>query len=223
MILEAKKISKSYSKNQSKINILKNIDFKIYKGEISVIVGPSGSGKSSLLNILGTLDLDFTGDLFIDKIKIKSSMELSDIRKNKIGFIFQFHHLLPEFTIFENILIPQILKNKNIKHAEKDSIEMLKLFNLYDRINHYPSEVSGGERQRVAALRAIANKPLVVVADEPTGNLDKKNSKIMLELILDLKENYNQSFIIATHDEEIVNIADSVYHIENGLLIKDIR
>ena len=223
MIIEAKKISKSYSKNQSKINILKNIDFKIYKGEISVIVGPSGSGKSSLLNILGTLDLDFTGDLFIDKIKIKSSMELSDIRKNKIGFIFQFHHLLPEFTIFENILIPQILKNKNIKHAEKDSIEMLKLFNLYDRINHYPSEVSGGERQRVAALRAIANKPLVVVADEPTGNLDKKNSKIMLELILDLKENYSQSFIIATHDEEIVSIADSVYHIENGLLIKDIR
>ena len=223
MIIEAKKISKSYSKNQSKINILKNIDFKIYKGEISVIVGPSGSGKSSLLNILGTLDLDFTGDLFIDKIKIKSSMDLSDIRKNKIGFIFQFHHLLPEFTIFENILIPQILKNKNIKHAEKDSIEMLKLFNLYDRINHYPSEVSGGERQRVAALRAIANKPLVVVADEPTGNLDKKNSKIMLELILDLKENYSQSFIIATHDEEIVSIADSVYHIENGLLIKDIR
>ena len=147
-------------------------------------------------------------------------LDFSGVRKNKIGFIFQFHHLLPEFTILENILIPQMLINKNIFNAEKDSIKMLKLFNLHNRQNHYPSEISGGERQRVAALRAIANRPSIVFADEPTGNLDRDNSKIMLQLIKNLKDKYNQSFVIATHDKEVLSIADSILYLENGSLKK---
>ena len=221
MIIKAQNICKSYYKNGKEINILDNINFEINEAEIKVLLGPSGSGKSTLLNILGTLDSDYLGNLYIDDVEIHSLLTISEIRKYKIGFIFQFHHLLPEFTILENILIPQMITNKSSKDAEKDSIEMLKLFNLHNRKNHYPSEVSGGERQRVAALRAIANNPLVVLADEPTGNLDRDNSKKMLELIVDLKEKYNQSFVIATHDEEIVKIADSVLYLENGILKKD--
>ena len=223
MILKAQNISKSFYKNSKEIKILDNIDFEINTAEIKVLLGPSGSGKSTFLNILGTLDSDYSGHLCIDNTEILSTMNSSEIRKYKIGFIFQFHHLLPEFTIFENILIPQMMTNKSSKDAEKDSIEMLKLFNLHNRKNHYPSEVSGGERQRVAALRAIANRPSLVLADEPTGNLDKDNSRKMLKLIVDLKEIYNQSFVIATHDEEIVKIADSVLYLENGILKKDYR
>lgn len=223
MILKAQNISKSFYKNSKEIKILNNIDFEINAAEIKVLLGPSGSGKSTFLNILGTLDSDYSGHLYIDNTEILSTINSYEIRKYKIGFIFQFHHLLPEFTIFENILIPQMMTNKSSKDAEKDSIEMLKLFNLHNRKNHYPSEVSGGERQRVAALRAIANRPPLVLADEPTGNLDKDNSRKMLKLIVDLKEIYNQSFVIATHDEEIVKIADSVLYLENGILKKDYR
>ena len=221
MILKAENISKTYFKSGNKLEILKNVNLEIGRGQVKVLIGPSGSGKSSLLNILGTLDSEYSGSLFIDGTKITKSSNFPKIRNSKIGYIFQFHHLLPEFTILENILIPQIIANKNQNFAKKESLKMLKLLGLVNRQNHYPSEISGGEKQRVAAIRAVSNNPSIVLADEPTGNLDIANSKKMLKLVLKLKEMYNQSFIIATHDEQILEIADSVLYLENGMIIED--
>ena len=199
-----------------------NIDFEINAAEIKVLLGPSGSGKSTFLNILGTLDSDYSGHLFIDNIEILSTINSCEIRKYKIGFIFQFHHLLPEFTIFENLLIPQMMTNKSSKDAEKDSIEMLKLFNLHNRKNHYPSEVSGGERQRVAALRAIANKPALVLADEPTGNLDSKTGDEVMGLFKELNSN-GQTIILITHEDSIAQQSNRVITIMDGLIKSDNR
>ena len=221
-LLEADNIVKSYSKTGSEIPVLKGLSVTVNAGEILVLMGPSGSGKSTLLNILGTLDTDFTGNLSIDGISISNNVDLAAIRRDKLGFIFQFHHLLPEFTIYENLLIPRMIAKNSKDDSSEDIIKMLELIGLKDRIGHYPNEISGGEKQRIAVIRALVNKPSLVLADEPTGNLDRENSQILLKLIADLKVKYQQSFIIATHDLSIIEIADRVLYLKDGKIKKEL-
>ena len=221
-LLEANNIVKSYSKIGSEIPVLNGLSITVNAGEILVLMGPSGSGKSTLLNILGTLDTDFTGNLSIDGILISSSVDLASIRCEKLGFVFQFHHLLPEFTIYENLLIPRMIAGNSKDNSSEDITKMLELIGLKDRIGHYPNEISGGEKQRIAVIRALVNKPSLVLADEPTGNLDRENSQILLKLMVDLKVKYQQSFIIATHDESIIEIADRVMYLKDGKIKKEL-
>ena len=215
-LLEANNIIKSYSKTGSEIPVINDLSISVNAGEILVLMGPSGSGKSTLLNILGTLDTDFTGNLTIDGIFISDTVDLAAIRRDKIGLVFQFHHLLPEFTIHENLLIPKMIAGKLQNDSSKDIMDMLELIGLKNRIAHFPNEISGGERQRVAVMRALVNKPCLVLADEPTGNLDRENSQVLLKLIVNLKLKYQQSFIIATHDKSILEIADRVLYLKDG-------
>ncbi|MBC8256123.1 MAG: ABC transporter ATP-binding protein [Candidatus Marinimicrobia bacterium] len=221
-MLEAHNISKTYYKTEEAIPVLNELNISIEKGEILVLMGPSGSGKSTLLNILGTLDSDYSGNLIIDELPITKAVDLGNIRRHKLGFIFQFHHLLPEFTILENLLIPQMIATNCSDIPKKVAIDMLEIIGLKDRMNHYPNEISGGERQRVAVLRAMVNNPCLILADEPTGNLDRENSQIMLKLMAELKEKYQQSFIIATHDQSILDIADRVLYLKDGKIKKEI-
>ena len=221
-ILEAHNISKTYYKMEESIPVLNKLNLIVEKGEIIVLMGPSGSGKSTLLNILGTLDSDYTGNLIIDELPITNAVDLSNIRRHKLGFIFQFHHLLPEFTILENLLIPQMIAHNYSNVPQAATIDMLENIGLKARMNHYPNEISGGERQRVAVLRAMVNNPCLILADEPTGNLDRENSLKMLKLMTELKEKYQQSFIIATHDQSILDIADRVLYLKDGKIKKEI-
>jgi len=220
-VLNADNISKSYYKTEEEISVLKNLSINIKRSEILVLMGPSGSGKSTLLNILGTLDTDFTGNLTIDNISITNTVDLATIRRDKLGFIFQFHHLLPEFTIYENLLIPSMISQIN-NDNRREINELLKLIGLEKRRNHYPNELSGGEKQRIAVMRALVNKPSIVLADEPTGNLDRENSQLLLKLMVDLKIKYKQSFMIATHDQLALDIADRVLYLKDGILKKEI-
>lgn len=221
-ILEAHNISKTYYKMEESIPVLNKLNLIVEKGEIIVLMGPSGSGKSTLLNILGTLDSDYSGELIIDELPITNAVDLSNIRRHKLGFIFQFHHLLPEFTILENLLIPQMIADNYSNVPQEDTIDMLENIGLKARMNHYPNEISGGERQRVAVLRAMVNNPCLILADEPTGNLDRENSLKMLKLMTELKAKYQQSFIIATHDQSILDIADRVLYLKDGKIKKEI-
>ena len=221
-LLEANNIVKSYSKTGSEIPVLNGLSIAVNTGEILVLMGPSGSGKSTLMNILGTLDTDFTGNLSIDGISISSKVDLATIRRNKLGFVFQFHHLLPEFTIYENLLIPRMIAGNSKDNSSEDITKMLELIGLKDRIGHYPNEISGGEKQRVAVIRALVNKPSLVLADEPTGNLDRENSQILLKLMVDLKVKYQQSFVIATHDQSILEIADRAMYLKDGKIKKEL-
>ena len=220
-ILKADNISKIYNQTGEKVSVLNNLSLFVKKGEILVLIGPSGSGKSTLLNILGTLDTNFTGSLVIDGILIKNGMDLSSIRSKKLGFVFQFHHLLPEFTIYENLLIPAMISDKNYDSTHK-IVGMLKLLGLRKRKNHYPNEISGGERQRIAVMRALVNSPSIVLADEPTGNLDSENSQLLLKLMVSLRAKYQQSFIIATHDHTLLEIADRVLYLKDGTIKKEV-
>ena len=221
-ILEAKNISKIYNKAGEAIPVLNNLHIAVERGEILVLMGPSGSGKSTLLNILGTLDSDFSGSLIIDELYISNTVDITSIRRQKLGFIFQFHHLLPEFTILENLLIPQMITENYSNVPQNVAKEMLKLIGLEERVNHYPNEISGGERQRVAVVRAMINAPSIILADEPTGNLDRDNSQKMLKLMVKLKVKYKQTFIIATHDQSILDIADRVLYLKDGKITKEI-
>ena len=221
-ILEAQNISKIYHKAGEAIPVLNNLHIAVERGEILVLMGPSGSGKSTLLNILGTLDSDFSGSLKIDDLYISNTVDLTSIRRQKLGFIFQFHHLLPEFTILENLLIPQMITENYSNVPQNVAKEMLKLIGLEERVNHYPNEISGGERQRVAVVRAMINAPSIILADVPTGNLDRDNSQKMLKLMVKLKVKYKQTFIIATHDQSILDIADRVLYLKDGKITKEI-
>ena len=221
-ILEAQNISKIYNKAGEAIPVLNNLHIAVERGEILILMGPSGSGKSTLLNILGTLDSDFSGSLIIDDLYISNTVDITSIRRQKLGFIFQFHHLLPEFTILENLLIPQMITEDYSNVLQKPTIDMIKFIGLKERMNHYPNEISGGERQRVAVIRAMINTPSIILADEPTGNLDRDNSQKMLKLMAKLKVKYKQSFIIATHDQSIINIADRVLYLKDGKITKEI-
>ena len=216
-ILEAKNISKFFSKSKEKINILNNINISINQGEILILCGPSGSGKSTLLNILGTLDNNYSGDLYIENQLVDNNYDTTLLRGQKMGFVFQFHHLLPEFTVYENLFLPiNISGNNNINIID----EMLNYVGLKNRKYHYPSELSGGERQRVALLRSLVNNPAIVLADEPTGNLDAENSRLLLKLIVNLHNKFNQTFIIATHDPLVLEIATRKLYLKNGTINK---
>ena len=213
MILEAQKIVKKIDNNI----ILDCIDLSINEGQIISIQGASGSGKTTLLNILGLLDNPSNG-----RIKYYNSLEYDNFnssnRVNTIGYIFQFHHLLSEFKVVDNLIIPQLLAGKEYKESNAHAEELLSMLDLNYLKDRYPHEISGGECQRIAVLRGIVNRPKIVFADEPTGNLDRKNSAIIIKLLNDLKDTFRISFLIATHDNYITKISDKSFYIENGKL-----
>lgn len=216
-IIKAIKIKKSYGN----IEVLKGISLNINKGEIVAITGASGAGKTTLLQVLGTLDQPDSGKVIINNIDISAlkNKKLSNFRNSYIGFVFQFHHLLPEFTAFENICIPAWIGNKNKKQTEKRADELLDFLGLSHRKTHKPSELSGGEQQRISVARALINNPEIVFADEPTGNLDSKNANELNKLFIELKNTFGQTFVIATHNEELSTSADRIIHIADGKII----
>jgi lipoprotein-releasing system ATP-binding protein len=217
MILEARDIRKQYGS----VQVLKGVSLSVNKGEIVSLVGPSGAGKSTLLHIIGTLDRPDAGTVIIEGSEIfkQNDKSLATFRNKSIGFIFQFHHLLPEFTALENVCIPAFIRNESKANAEARAKELLELLKLSHRINHKPSELSGGEQQRVAVARALMNKPSIVMADEPSGNLDTNNARDLHKLFFELREKLNQTFIIVTHNEELANMADRTVHMKDGLVV----
>lgn len=217
-LFDVKVIKKSYQiTKKNKLNVLKGINLKIYKGEIAAIVGKSGAGKSTLLHILGTLDRPDSGQFLFEgkDVFTFSDKQLAEFRAKEIGFIFQFHHLLPEFTALENVQIASLISgNKN----KENSIRILKEVGLEDRVNHKPSEISGGEAQRVAIARALINSPKIILADEPTGNLDTENAEAVIDLIFELRKKFNQTYLIVTHNEEFAQRCDRIIKISDGII-----
>ncbi|MBO4542093.1 MAG: ABC transporter ATP-binding protein [Bacteroidales bacterium] len=216
-MIEATNIIKSYDKLQ----VLKNISLQVANEEIVCLVGASGAGKSTLLHILGTLDKPDSGKVLIDgkDVLAMSDKALSQYRNQHIGFVFQFHHLLPEFTAIENICLPALIGGKSKKEAVKDAEHLLDIFNLKDRATHKPSELSGGEQQRIAIARALINNPSVVFADEPSGNLDSQNAAELHQLFVKLRDILHQTFVIVTHNPSLVDVADRVLQIKDGVII----
>ena len=218
IILEANDLYKSYANGTSKLNVLRNFTLKVNKGDMITIIGESGCGKSTALNILSTLDQPDKGNVKIDSSDIStlSDIALSKLRNQKIGFIFQSHYLLPEFTALENALMPAwIAKKDNKKNAVENIFEYL---GIIKRKNHYPSQLSGGEKARVCLTRAIINKPLILFADEPTGNLDKKNSEKLVSLFQKINSDFNQTIILTTHNEQVADFGHKKLKLENGVL-----
>ena len=213
--------SQNIKKAFGSLQVLKGIDFKIEKGEIVSIVGASGAGKTTLLQIIGTLDKTDSGKVLIDDIDVTSlsDKKLAKLRNEKIGFVFQFHHLLPEFTALENVCMPAFLKGVKRKEAEKKALKILDFLNLNDRVSHKPNELSGGEQQRVAVARALINDPAVILADEPSGNLDSANKKELHELFFELRDKFNQTFVIVTHDMALAKMSDRVITMKDGRII----
>ena len=211
---------KGIKKNYGKLEILKGIDLTVKKGECISIVGSSGAGKSTLLHIIGTLDSANEGKLLIDNKDINklNKDQLSSFRNKNIGFIFQFHNLLPEFSALENICIPAFIAGMSQKVAEKSAFELLKRLKLEDRANHKPSQLSGGEQQRVAVARALINQPTILLADEPSGNLDSKNADDLHKLILEVNKEFNQTCIVVTHNNDFANMAHRKLTITDGLI-----
>lgn len=218
-ILELKNVSKTYKTKAEEIHVLKNINLTFNSGDFVSIQGKSGSGKTSLLNILGLLDVPTSGDVFIDekKVNMKDEKLKNILRNRKIGFVFQFHYLLNEFTALENVMMPALVNKSMTKDkAKKRAKELLKMVDLGHRINHKPNELSGGEKQRVAIARAMINNPEMILADEPTGNLDTETSNVINELFKKISKEENQAIIIVTHSLELANMATYKYKIENG-------
>ncbi|MCD7973387.1 MAG: ABC transporter ATP-binding protein [Candidatus Azobacteroides sp.] len=209
------------TKSFDKLQVLKGIDLHILPGEIVAIAGPSGAGKTTLLQIIGTLDKPDSGEVEINGINVSKlkEKELSVFRNQNIGFIFQFHQLLPEFTSLENVMIPALIGNKKAGEAENRAKELLSFLGLKDRFEHKPSELSGGEKQRVAVARALVNEPHVILADEPSGSLDTKNKEELHNLFFDLRKQFGQTFVIVTHDEELAQRSDRIIHMKDGLII----
>lgn len=213
-MLTARNIIKSYGE----LKVLKGVDVEIKEGEIICIVGSSGAGKSTLLHILGTLDAPDSGEIYLNNValhKLKGK-KLADFRNHHIGFVFQFHHLLPEFTALENVCIPSWIAGNSKKHAEQQAIQLLTTLGLKDRIDNKPQALSGGEQQRIAVARALINKPDIVFADEPTGNLDSLHAKELHELFVDLRNQFKQTFLIVTHNEEMAKMSDRILHMHDG-------
>lgn len=214
MIIKVKNLSKNFLDGKKTLNVLNNISFDVKEGEIVTIKGPSGSGKSTLLSILGTLDHADSGEIFINNQSLSEVIDLNRLRNLNIGFVFQFHNLIPELSLEENVCMPKMISKEKIdKHKIK---ELFKIFELEDRMKSFPNDLSGGEKQRVAVMRAIVNNPSIVIADEPTGNLDKENAIKMIALFKKLNTKNNLTFIIATHDEEIFDIGHSRYILDGG-------
>jgi len=216
-MLKATGIKKAYGN----LPILKGVDFEVAKGEIVSIIGASGAGKSTLLHILGSLDKPDEGAVELKGTKINNlSGELLSVFRNKnIGFIFQFHHLLPEFTALENICIPAFIAKKSKKEAEKKAYELLALLGLTERAHHKPNQLSGGEQQRIAVARALVNDPAIILADEPSGNLDSANANALHQLFINLRDNFEQTFVIVTHNEDLAKISDRVVTMKDGFII----
>lgn len=214
MLVIAKGLEKSYGSLQ----VLKGIDLEIGAGEVVSIVGASGAGKSTLLHLLGTLDHPDKGSVLIKDTAVEAlkGEKLANFRNQHIGFIFQFHHLLPEFTALENICMPALIGGVEKQEAEKRTHELLSLLGMSDRSTHKPSQMSGGEQQRIAIARALVNKPLLVLADEPSGNLDSVNARILHQLFFELRDRLQQTFIIVTHNEELADMADRKFIMKDG-------
>lgn len=223
MILKAEHIHKSFAKaDKQKLEILKDISFSLEANKITVIVGASGAGKSTLLHILSGLDTLDSGTVKINNIdifKLKDD-ELAKYRNQHIGFIFQFHHLLPEFTALENVAIPLMISGMSLKDASVKALELLNTVGLSERNSHKPAELSGGEQQRVAVARALANSPQIIFADEPTGNLDSANSEMLHQLFIDLRDKLKQTFLVVTHNPDLVKLADIVWEMKDGKIFK---
>lgn len=220
-ILKVENLVKTYGKGENKVEALKNINLSVNKGEFVAIVGASGSGKSTLLHLLGGLDRPTSGNVIIDGESIYGYKEekLAVFRRRKIGFVFQFYNLLPILDVEENIALPALLDNDKVDKVYLE--ELIKVLGLSERKNHLPSELSGGQQQRVSIGRAVFNKPSIILADEPTGNLDTKNSKDVMELLKFTAKKYNQTLILITHDLNIANMADRVITIEDGEITTD--
>ena len=220
-IVKVKNLCKSYGKYEAKVDALKDVNLTINKGEFVAIVGPSGSGKSTLLHLLGGVDKPTSGDVYINDVNIYElkTKDLAIFRRRNIGIVYQFYNLIPVLSVCENILLPAELDNRKI---EKDYLnDLLSTLGLKERSNHLPNELSGGQQQRTSIGRALINRPSIVLADEPTGNLDSKNSKEIIELLKLSVRKYNQTLIMITHDENIANQADRVITIKDGMIKSD--
>jgi len=216
-MLTARNIHKSFASLQ----VLKGVDIDIAAGEIVSIVGPSGSGKSTLLHILGTLDTPDSGSITIDNTLLQTlnSRQLAAFRNKNIGFVFQFHHLLPEFSAIENVCIPGWIAGTNKTQVAAHAAELLDLLGLKDRKENKPQQLSGGEQQRVAVARALINQPKIIFADEPTGNLDSANARELHQLFFNLRKQFNQTFLIVTHNEELAGMSDRTLHMKDGKIV----
>lgn len=216
-MIEIRNVEKSYGD----LHVLKDISLTIENSKVVTIVGPSGAGKSTLLHLLGTLDRPDSGEIIIDGTKLTSlnDNQLSEFRNQHIGFVYQFHHLLPEFTAAENVALPAMISGKSRKEALLRAVELLDYLKLKDRVDHKPNEMSGGEQQRVAVARALMNNPELILADEPSGNLDTNNAKKLHQLFFDLRDQFHQTFVIVTHNEELASLSDRKIVLQDGLLI----
>ena len=221
-VLECADIKKTYKSksNGDDLQILRGVNLSVNKSELISIVGSSGSGKSTLLHILGGLDRPNSGDVFWHGESIYSYKpeKLADLRNTHIGFVFQFHHLLPEFTAVENVMMPALIAGKSHDDATQRASDLLDRFGLSDRLEHRPTELSGGEQQRVSMARALMNNPSIILADEPTGNLDEKNTESILQLLFELRETEGVSIVLITHENEIARRCDTVYSLQHGVL-----
>jgi lipoprotein-releasing system ATP-binding protein len=216
-MISGKDIHKSYGS----LEVLKGIDLLINKGEIVSIVGASGAGKTTLLQIIGTLDRPTSGSIEFDKqdVSMLNDKRMASFRNKNIGFVFQFHHLLPEFTALENLCIPAYIAGRSHKDATKRAMELLEFLRMTDRCDHKPSALSGGEQQRVAVARALMNNPAVILADEPSGNLDSANAKELHQLFFTLRKEFNQTFVIVTHNQELADMSDRKLLITDGRIL----
>ncbi len=216
MIVDIKKLTKTFSDGSRKLHVLKDINLQIDEESIITIKGPSGSGKSTLLSIIGTLDNADSGELLINGISIQENTNMDKLRNKSIGFVFQFHNLISELTLEENVSLPKMIAKEQ---WDKDElIELFEYFDLKDRMNSFPNDLSGGEKQRVAVMRAVINNPSIIIADEPTGNLDKENALKMMSLFQKLNTEKKLTIIIATHDEDVFNIGHKKYQLVDGCL-----
>lgn len=216
-MLVAKEIHKAYGD----LDVLKGVSLQITKKEIVSIIGSSGAGKSTLLHILGTLDAPDAGEIYLNNTALHAlkGKSLAAFRNKYIGFVFQFHHLLPEFTALENVCIPGWIAGRKRKETEQQATKLLQTLNLGNRLQNKPQALSGGEQQRVAVARALINNPLIVFADEPTGNLDSTNAKELHHLFIELRNHFDQTFLIVTHNEELAGMSDRVLHMRDGLIV----
>ena len=222
LVLEAKNISKSFTDGKTTVEVIKNLSLEVKKGEFVSIVGSSGSGKSTLLHVLGGLDCPTAGQVFLNGTRFDNlgEAERGYLRNQHLGFVYQFHHLLPEFTALENVAMPLMLRAGTTYKQSKEQAEyLLNRVGLSHRMTHKPGELSGGERQRVALARALVAKPELMLADEPTGNLDRKTAVKIFELLSELRDEFNMAMLIVTHDEQLAQTADSILHMQDGVWI----